>query len=118
VNPRPVKNVPGRRTDVSDCQWLQFLHSVGLLRASYRLEQEVCAVRSLLRHRESLVQMASTHVNRMRKAFDQMNLQLHHVISYIVGRTGLAIVDAILAGQRDLQKLAKQATNASKRVKK
>ncbi|MGH9692770.1 MAG: IS110 family transposase, partial [Bryobacteraceae bacterium] len=62
VNARHVKNVPGRRTDVSDCQWLQFLHSVGLLRASYRPEQEVCAVRSLLRHRKSLVQMGATHV--------------------------------------------------------
>jgi len=59
VNARHVKNVPGRRTDVSDCQWLQFLHSVGLLRASYRPEQEACAVRSLLRHRESLVQMGA-----------------------------------------------------------
>lgn len=90
VNARHVKNVPGRRTDVSDCQWLQFLHSVGLLRASYRPEQEVCAVRSLLRHRESLVQMASTHVHHMQKALDQMNLQLHHVISDITGLTGLA----------------------------
>ena len=80
VNARHVKNVPGRRTGVSDCQWLRFLHSVGLLRASYRPEQEVCAVRSLLRHRESLVQMAATHVNHMQKALDQMNLQLHHVI--------------------------------------
>jgi transposase len=101
VNARHVKNVPGRRTDVSDCQWLQFLHSVGLLRASYRPEQEVCAVRSLLRHRESLVQMAATHVHHMQKALDQMNLQLHHVISDITGQTGLAIVDAILAGERD-----------------
>lgn len=107
VNARHVKNVPGRRTDVSDCQWLQFLHSVGLLRASYRPEQEVCAVRSLLRHRESLVQMAATHVNHMQKALDQMNLQLHHVISDIVGQTGLAIVDAILAGQRDPSMLAR-----------
>jgi transposase len=107
VNARHVKNVPGRRTDVSDCQWLQFLHSVGLLRASYRPEQEVCAVRSLLRHRESLVQMAATHVNHMQKALDQMNLQLHHVISDIVGQTGLAIVDAILAGERDPHILAK-----------
>ena len=92
-----MKNVPGRRTDVPDCQWLQFLHSVGLLRASYRPEQEVCAVRSLLRHRESLVQMAATHVHHMQKALDQMNLQLHHVISDITGLTGLAqmrIVDA------------------------
>jgi transposase len=107
VNARHVKNVPGRRTDVSDCQWLQFLHSVGLLKASYRPAQEVCAVRSLLRHRESLVQMAATHVNHMQKALDQMNLQLHHVISDIVGQTGLAIVDAILAGQRDPLELAK-----------
>jgi len=107
VNARHVKNVPGRRTDVSDCQWLQFLHSVGLLRASYRPEQEVCAVRSLLRHRESLVQMAATHINHMQKSLDQMNLQLHHVISDIAGQTGLAIVDAILAGERNPQVLAK-----------
>jgi transposase len=107
VNARHVKNVPGRRTDVSDCQWLQFLHSVGLLRASYRPEQEICAIRSLLRHRESLVQMAATHVNHMQKALDQMNLQLHHVISDIVGQTGLAIVDAILEGERDPSALAK-----------
>ena len=107
MNARHVKNVPGRRTDVSDCQWLQFLHSVGLLKASYRPQQEVCAVRSLLRHRESLVQMAANHVNHMQKALDQMNLQLHHVISDIVGQTGLAIVDAILAGERDPLRLAK-----------
>jgi transposase len=107
VNARHVKNVPGRRTDVSDCQWLQFLHSVGLLRASYRPEQEVCAVRSLLRHRESLVQMAATHVHHMQKALDQMNLQLHHVISDITGQTGLAIVEAILAGERNPWELAR-----------
>jgi transposase len=107
VNARHVKNVPGRRTDVSDCQWLQFLHSVGLLRASYRPDQEVCAVRSLLRHRESLVQMGATHVNHMQKALDQMNLQLHHVISDITGLTGLAIMDAILGGERNPFTLAK-----------
>ena len=119
VNARQVKNVPGRRTDVSDCQWLQFLHSVGLLRASYRPEQEVCAVRSLLRHRESLVQMAATHVHHVRKALDQMNLQLHHVISDITGQTGLAIVDAILAGERDpfvLAKLRNDRIKASEEV--
>ncbi|MBL8227808.1 MAG: IS110 family transposase [Bryobacterales bacterium] len=107
VNARHVKNVPGRRTDVCDCQWLQFLHSAGLLKASYRPAQEVCAIRSLLRHRESLVQMAATHVNHMQKALDQMNVQLHHVISDIVGQTGLAIVDAIFEGQRDPLELAK-----------
>ena len=107
VNAQHVKNVPGRRTDVCDCQWLQFLHSVGLLRASYRPEKDVCAIRSILRHRESLVEMAATHVHHMQKALDQMNLQLHHVISDIVGQTGLAIVDAILAGERDPSILAK-----------
>jgi transposase len=119
VNARHVKNVPGRRTDVSDCQWLQFLHSVGLLKASYRPEQEVCAVRSLLRHRESLVQMAATHVNHMQKALDQMNLQVHHVISDIVGQTGLAIIDAILDGERDpltLAKLRNERIKASEEV--
>ncbi len=119
VNARHVKNVPGRRTDVCDCQWLQFLHSVGLLRASYRPEQEVCAIRSLLRHRESLVQMAATHVNHMQKALDQMNLQLHHVISDIVGQTGLTIVDAILAGERDpfvLAKLRNERIKATEEV--
>ena len=119
VNARHVKNVPGRRTDVSDCQWLQFLHSVGLLKASYRPEQEVCAIRSLLRHRESLVQMAATHVNHMQKALDQMNLQLHHVISDIVGQTGLAIVDAVLEGERNpftLAKLRNDRIKASEEV--
>ena len=107
VNARHVKNVPGRKTDVSDCQWLQYLHSVGLLRASFRPEQAVCAVRTLLRHRESLVQMAGTHVHHMQKALDQMNLQIHHVISDITGVTGLAILDAVLEGERDPDKLAK-----------
>src|SRR5689334_6085951 len=106
VNAKHVKNVPGRRTDVSDCQWLQYLHSVGLLRASFRPAQDICAIRSLLRHRASLVDIASCHVQHMQKALDQMNLQLHHVISDITGTTGLAIVDAILDGNRDVQALA------------
>src|SRR5215469_5332638 len=106
VNAKHVKNVPGRRTDVSDCQWLQYLHSVGLLRASFRPAPEVCALRSLLRHRNSLVEMATTHVQHVQKALDQMNLQIHHVISDITGTTGLAIIDAILAGNRDTEALA------------
>src|SRR3954453_1889882 len=106
VNAKHVKNVPGRRTDVSDCQWMHYLHSVGLLRASFRPAQEICALRSLLRQRASLVDMASCHVQHMQKALDQMNLQLHHVISDTTGTTGLAILDAILAGERDVKKLA------------
>ena len=107
VNAHHVKNVPGRKSDVSDCQWLQYLHSVGLLRASFRPEQAVCTVRSILRHREGLVQMASSHVQHMQKALDQMNLQLHHVISNITGLTGIRILDAILAGERNPHQLAK-----------
>jgi transposase len=107
VNAHHVKNVPGRKSDVSDCQWLQYLHSVGLLRASFRPEQAVCTVRSILRHRDGLVQMASSHVQHMQKALDQMNLQLHHVISDITGLTGITILEAILAGERNPHQLAK-----------
>ncbi|MGA8621267.1 MAG: IS110 family transposase [Candidatus Sulfotelmatobacter sp.] len=107
VNARHMKNVPGRRTDWHECQWLQFLHSVGLLRAAFRPGQDVCAVRTLLPHRNELVAAASQHVQHMHKALTQMNLQIHHVISDITGLTGRAIVDAILAGQRDGAELAK-----------
>ena len=114
VNARHVKHVPGRKTDVQDCQWLQYLHSVGLLRASFRPPEAVCAVRSLLRHRDTLVQLAATHTQHMQKALTQMNLQLHHVLSDLTGVTGLAILDAILAGERDPQVLA---THRDPRVK-
>jgi len=107
VDARGMKNVPGRRTDWHECQWIQFLHSVGLLRAAFRPDGEVCAVRSLMRHRGDLVQMASQHIQHMQKALTQMNVQIHHVISDITGLTGLAIVDAIVGGQRDPLELAK-----------
>ncbi len=107
VDARGMKNVPGRRTDWHECQWLQFLHSVGLLRAAFRPDGEVCAVRSLMRHRSDLVQMTSQHVQHMPKALTQMNVQIHHVISDITGVTGLAVVDAILNGQHDPLELAK-----------
>jgi transposase len=106
VNARYFQNVPGRRTDVSDCQWLRYLHSVGLLRPSFRPADQVCVLRSFARHRDSLIQTAATHVLRMHKALDQMNLQIHHVISDITGLTGLKIIDAILKGERDAKKLA------------
>ena len=70
VNAQHVHHVPGRKSDVLDCQWLQYLHSVGLLRASFRPEQAVCEIRSLMRHRESLVQMACVHVQHMQKSLD------------------------------------------------
>lgn len=106
VNARHVKNVPGRKTDVQDCQWLQYLHSVGLLCGSFRPTQDICAVRSLFRHRDSLVKAASSHVQHMQKSMTQMNLQIHNVISDITGVTGMAIIDAILAGERDPEVLA------------
>jgi transposase len=106
VNARHCKNLPGRKTDIRDCQWLQYLHSVGLLRASFRPPEQICAVRSLLRHRANLIRYGSGHVQHLQKALTQMNLQIHNVISDLTGVTGLAILDAILAGERDPQKLA------------
>jgi transposase len=107
VNAAHVKNVPGRKTEVQDCQWLQYLHAVGLLHASFRPPAEICAVRSLVRHRESLVRAGCEHLQRVQKSLDQMNVHLHHVISDITGETGLAILDAIVKGQRDGKVLAK-----------
>jgi transposase len=106
VNARHVKNVPGRKTDVVDCQWLQELHSVGLLRGSFRPTAAIAALRAYLRHRETLVQSATTHIQRMQKALVQMNLQLPMVISDITGVTGLRILHAIVAGQTDPHVLA------------
>lgn len=106
VNARHVKNVPGRKTDVVDCQWIQELHSVGLLRGSFRPTAAIAALRAYLRHRETLVQSAATHVQRMQKALVQMNLQLPIVISDITGVTGLRILRDIIGGQRDPQALA------------
>lgn len=107
VNARYVKNVQGRKSDWQDCQWIQYLQSVGLLAGSFRPPDEVCALRVILRHRMTLVGAASTHVQHMQKSLTQMNLQLHHVISDITGKTGLAILEAILAGERDPAVLAK-----------
>jgi transposase len=107
VNSRHVKNVPGRKSDVQDCQWLQYLHSVGLLRASFRPQQAVCAVRSIYRYRYNLLREAGQHLQHMQCALDQMNIKLHHVIDDLSGMTGMAIIEDILRGQRDPLKLAK-----------
>ncbi len=106
VNARHVKNVPGRKTDVQDCQWLQYLHSVGLLNGSFRPSNEICMIRTLLRHRRNMVITAGSHVQHMQKSLTQMNLQIHNVISDITGVTGLAIVDAILSGEHNSEKLS------------
>jgi transposase len=107
VNAHHAKNVPGRKTDVSDCQWLQYLHSVGLLRGSFRPPEAICAARTLLRHRSGLVAQAAAQVQHMQKALVQMNVRLQHVLSDLSGTSGLAIVDALLAGERDPATLAK-----------
>jgi transposase len=106
VNAQHVRNVPGRKSDVSDCQWIQYLHSVGLLNASFRPPDQICVIRSFWRHRESLVQMAAEHTMHIQKALSQMNIQLHHVLSDITGVSGMAILDAILGGERDTLRLA------------
>jgi len=106
VNPRHVQNVSGRKSDVMDCQWLQYLHSVGLLRAAFRPAAHVRGVRALWRHREALVRQCGWYIQHMHKALDQMNLQVHHVLTDITGVTGTAIVEAILAGERDPRVLA------------
>jgi len=106
VNARDVKNVPGRKTDVIDAQWIQRLHQHGLLRGSFRPRQAVVALRAYLRHRERMVEYAASHVQHMQKALMQMNVQLHHVVSDITGGTGLRILRAILKGERDPHVLA------------
>ena len=107
VDARRVKNVPGRKTDVLDCQWLQELHTYGLLRGAFRPADQVCILRSYLRQRAMLVAYASHHIQHMQKALEQMNLKLTHVVSDITGLTGMGIIKAILKGERDPVELAK-----------
>ena len=107
VNAQHVKNVSGRKSDVSDCEWIQELHSVGLLRGSFRPKAEIVTMRSYLRHREILVQTAATCMNRVEKAMLQMNLQLHLVVSDLSGVTGLRILRDIVSGERDPHKLSR-----------
>jgi len=107
VNARHVKNVSGKKSDVLDCQWLQQLMSFGLLAGAFRPAGEVCAVRAVVRQRDTLIDAQAQQIQRMQKALTQMNVQLANVISDIAGKTGLDIVRAIVAGERDPHKLAK-----------
>jgi transposase len=106
VNARDAKHVPGRKTDVSDAQWLQRLHSHGLLRASFRPKGAIAELRAYLRQRERLLDYAASHIQHMQKALTEMNLQLHHVVADITGATGLRIIRSILAGERNPAVLA------------
>jgi transposase len=111
VDARQLKQVPGRKSDVNDCQWIQQLHSFGLLRRCFQADEEMRALRILVRHREMLIRNRSTHILHMQKALQMMNVQLTQVVSDITGQTGLRIIRAILAGERDPQQLA-QLRNA------
>jgi len=107
VNARHVKNVPGRKTDVVDCQWLQYLHSVGLLRSSFRPSGDIVAIRSLYRHRGNLIEQSASSVQHIQKSLTQMNIFIHNVISDITGTTGLKIIEAIINGNTNPNELVK-----------
>jgi transposase len=115
VDARQTKHTAGRKSDLHDCQWIQQLHSYGLLRAAFRPAEEVCRLRTLQRHRKSLVEMATTHLLHVQKALDGMNLHVHHALSDISGQSGQAMITAILAGERNPKALARLA---DRRVKK
>jgi len=106
VNARDTKNLPGRKSDVQESQWLMKLHTYGLLRNSFRPSQEIRTMRTYWRQRNDLVQSAGRHIQRIQKALTQMNIQLANVLSDVSGMTGQAIIKAILAGERDPHKLA------------
>ena len=107
VDARHVKNVSGRKSDVLDCQWLQQLHTYGLLSGAFRPPDEICVLRSYLRQKEMLTQASAQHIQHMQKALQQMNLLLHNVVSDITGVTGMRIIKAILGGERSPQVLAR-----------
>ena len=106
VNARHVKNVPGRKSDVLDCQWLQQLHTYGLLRGAFQPDAQVCTLRAYVRQRAMMVRSAASYIQRMQKALSQMNLQLHNVVTDITGLTGMRIIKAILSGERKPEVLA------------
>jgi transposase len=114
VNPRQIKNVTGRKSDVMDCQWIQKLHTFGLLGGSFRPADPYCVARTYMRLRDDLVAGSTTQIQLMQKALHQMNVQLSHVLSDITGTSGMAIIEAIIAGLRDPLALAELA---SRRVK-
>jgi len=106
VNAYHLRHVPGRKSDVQDCQWIQRLHTFGLLDRSFRPKEERVALRAYLRHRADLIQHRAAHIQHMQKALQQMNVQLTQVLSDITGVTGMAIIRAIVAGERDPVRLA------------
>src|SRR5438445_6970911 len=106
VNARETKNLPGRKSDVQESQWLMKLHTYGLLRNSFRPPQEIRTMRTYWRQRNDLIRSAARHVQRMQKALTQLNIQLANVLSEVSGETGQASIQALLRGERDPRKLA------------
>ena len=106
ANARYINKVPGRKTDVLDCQWIQLLHSCGLIRGSFRPSAAICALRTIKRQMANLVEQRTKAVQWMQKSLDQMNIRVHHAVSELTGQTGLRIVQAIVDGERDVYKLA------------
>lgn len=117
VNARHIKNVSGRKTDVQDCQWIRQLHSYGLLNPSFQPEPLTRELRAYMRHRRNLVQSTSNQILHMQKAFEQMNIKLHDVISDITGQSGTRMIKAILEGERDANELANLASGRIKASK-
>jgi len=114
ANARETRSVPGRKTDVNDAQWIQRLHSCGLLKASFMPERDIAALRCYLRTRERLLDYAAAHIQHMQKALTYMNIQLHHVISDVTGVTGMKIIRAIADGERNPAALAQMRDNRCK----
>ena len=106
VNARQLSHVPGRKTDMLDCQWLQLLHTCGLLKGSFRPDESICQFRALLRERANMAMESARYVQRMQKALDQMNIQVHRAVADLTGKTGMGMVRAIVAGERDPDRLA------------
>lgn len=115
VNARHIKNVSGRKSDVLDCQWIQQLHTYGLLQPSFRPPEQICAIRSLVRHRDMLIRYRSSHIQHMQKALILMNIQLTNVLSDITGMTGMKIIRDIVAGKRDPEVLARHRDRRCKK---
>ena len=105
VNARHVKGVPGKKTDVCDAQWLQQLHTAGLLKSSFRPRVEIDKVRQLMRHRANLIRESARHIQHMQKALTEMNLQIHHVFSDLDGKSAMLIIESILSDNRNVDEL-------------
>jgi transposase len=118
VNARALSSVPGRKTDMLDCQWIQMLHSCGLLKGSFRPRDEICALRSLVREKTTMEDQRSDWLRRMQKSLDQMNVCVHHAVSDISGVTGMAIIRAIVEGERNPTVLAKLRNKRCRKTEK